>query len=92
MDREIGVLLANGTNKARQEMSMQWYLRFAGVGLHLGGLWLQQTCHILDTKDVDSFCNQLIDEVEVILQRVLCFFRARHPPAHNRHGEHCKGD
>ncbi len=38
---------------------------------HLGSLGLQQTGHVFDTQNVDSFLDQLIDEVEVVFQGIL---------------------
>ena len=39
---------------------------------HLGSLGLEQTGHILDTEDMDTLFDELVDEVEVVLQGVLC--------------------
>lgn len=39
---------------------------------HGSGFWLEQTCHILNGKDVDTALNELVGEVEVVLKSVLC--------------------
>ena len=36
---------------------------------------LEKTRHILDAEDVDALSNELIDEVKIVLQRVLRLLR-----------------
>ena len=38
--------------------------------LHLGSLGLQKTGHILDTEDMDTFLDELVDEVKVVLKGI----------------------
>ena len=41
-------------------------------------LGLEKACHILDAEDVDSLSDELIDEIEVVFQRVLGLRRVSH--------------
>ena len=44
---------------------------------HLGSLGLEQTSHVLETEDVDTLLDELLDEVEVVLESVLGLVGAR---------------
>ena len=41
--------------------------------MHLqpGSLGLEESSHVLDTEDVDALMYELVDEVKVVLERVL---------------------
>lgn len=49
--------------------------------VQLGCFRLQQARHILNTKDVYAFRDELIDKVHVVLQSVLRVRRASNVPA-----------
>lgn len=38
-------------------------------------LRLEQTSHVLDAQDVDTLGDELINKVEVVLERILCALR-----------------
>lgn len=42
---------------------------------HRRGLGLEKTGHVLDAQNVDALVDELIDEVEVVLEGVLCLLR-----------------
>ena len=73
VDGKIGVGLADGSNEAahsadKRHCSVDGKIR---TDLHSSSFGLQKTSHILDTQDVNALIDELLDEVEVILERVL---------------------
>mmetsp|Transcript_16708 Transcript_16708/g.45983 ORF Transcript_16708/g.45983 Transcript_16708/m.45983 type:complete len:210 (-) Transcript_16708:2157-2786(-) len=39
---------------------------------HGGGLGLEQACHVLDGQGVDAMLDQLLCQIHIVIQRVLC--------------------
>lgn len=48
-----------------------------GADKQLGSLGLEDSSHVLDTQDVNAALDELIDEVKVVLERVLGPSRVR---------------
>ena len=74
---EVGVLGTDGTDEAERNGVSKIRNTIDNRNSHLSSLGLEQTSHVLETKNVDTLLDELLDEVEVVLESVLGLVGAR---------------
>lgn len=74
MDWKVRVLLSDGSNEPEIRMSRCTKLSEREL-LQGSSLWLQETRHVLDAKNVNALGDELLDEIQVVLESVLGLLR-----------------
>lgn len=72
VDRKVRMSLPNGSNQTiNRKVNNLWTWNNGRDNSQGGSVGLQETSHILHTKDMDALFHELVNKLEVILQGVL---------------------